>query len=288
MKKTLYTLCGVAFALCLFGCSSSDQESRIIAESKKVNDFFDRIFDEAVDRYPEWQTYQGIKKDYGKWSDRSEEMSLRSREIDKVNFEWLESSIDYDLLDAQTKVSYRMWVEGYHDDVKNFKYRNYNYPVNQMFGRHTGVPSFLINMHLIADKSDAEAYISRLSSMDYVFDQLLVGLKAREEIGIVPPKFVYPRSIESCRNIITGAPFDDSGEDSALLADFTKKVTDLEIEEDEKAQLIEAASAALVDVVKPAYEGLITFLEVQHDRADTDEVFGNSTMVKPSIMKRCV
>ena len=244
---------------------------RIAEESKTANEFFDRVFDEAVDRYPEWQTHLGIKKDYGKWSDRSESMARRELEITKENLEWLESSINYDLLDAQTKISYRIAVENYRDDINNFKYRLYNYPVNQMFGRHTEVPSFLINMHLVTSESDAEAYISRLQTVDFVFEQLIDGLILREENGIVPPKFVFPRAIESCRNIVTGTPFDESGEDSALLADFVAKVEALDIEADRKAEHVEEARLALVDVLQPAYGKLITFLEEQAKRATTED-----------------
>lgn len=264
-------LCGCLLAFLAAGCSSKSPETRIAEESKKANDFFDRVFDEAVDRYPEWQTYLGIKKDYHKWSDLSDSMAQREFEITKENLAWLESSIDYELLDAQTKISYQIAIEKYRDEISNFKYRLYNYPVNQMFGRHTGVPSFLINIHLVTSESDAEAYVSRLQSVDFVFEQLIDNLVLREENGIVPPKFVFPRAIESCRNILTGTPFDDSGKDSALLADFTTKVEALEIEADRKAELVEEARLALVQVLQPAYGALIAFLEKQANRATTKD-----------------
>ncbi len=253
--------------LLLFG----ELDPRVVAESKKANDFFERVYNEKVDRYPEWQTYLGIKKDYGEWDDGSEEMELRELAITKENMEWLQSSIDYDLLDEQTKISYRLAIQNAKDAIANFKYRRYNYPVNQMFGRHTGVPSFLINMHLMADGDDAEAYVSRLEGVDRVFEQLIENLDLREQIGVIPPKFVYPRAIESSRNIITGAPFDDSGEDSALWGDFREKLQALDLAEPRKVQLQNQARTALLEVVKPAYERLIDFLEAQEKRATTDD-----------------
>jgi uncharacterized protein (DUF885 family) len=243
---------------------------KIEAESIKANELFDRQFNEYIDRHPKNQTNLGIKKDYGDWNDESEAAKLLELEITKRKLKEIEETINYDLLDAKTKVSYRMAVESAKDHIRNFKYRHYDYPINQMFGMHSEVPSFLINMHLITDSTDAEAYISRLRKVDELFDQLFEGLNIREAAGIVPPRFVFPRALESCRNIISGTPFSDTGEDSALLADFKKKVDALELEEPLKRRLIHLATAALLDTVKPAYQKLIVFLEDQYQRANDD------------------
>ena len=244
---------------------------KVVAESEKANAFFERIYNEKVDRFPEWQTYLGIKKDYGDWNNDSDEIELRELEFTKENVEWLKSSINYDFLDLQTKISYRLALQNAENAVNHFKYRLYNYPVNQMFGRHTDIASFLINMHLVADARDAKAYVSRLNGVEQVFEQLLENLKLRDELGVIPPKFVFPRAIESCRNIISGAPFDESGEDSALWGDFRKKLQALDMDEPQKVMLQKQASEALVEVVKPAYDRLIAFLEKQEAKATTDD-----------------
>ena len=259
------------FGLLASAGSSAALDSKVVAESEKANSFFERIYNEKVDRFPEWQTYLGIKKDYGEWNNDSDEIELRELEFTKENVEWLKSSIDYDLLDLQTKISYRLALQNAEDAINRFKYRLYNYPVNQMFGRHTDVASFLINMHLVTEASDAEAYVSRLNGVGPVFEQLLENLKLREELGVVPPRFVFPMAIESCRNIISGAPFDESGEDSALWGDFRKKLQALDMEEPQKVMLQKKASEALVDVVKPAYNHLIAFLEKQEAKATTED-----------------
>lgn len=268
--KPLLPLFAAFLVSAVTAVASATDDPRIVAESKKANDFFERVYDEKVARYPEWQTYLGIKNDYGEWNDSSDEIEVRELAITKENVKWLKESIDYDLLDRQTKISYRLFVQNAEDAIDSFKYRLYNYPVNQMFGRHTQVASFLINMHQMKETSDAQAYVSRLNGVNEVFDQLLENLKIREEIGIVPPRFVFPRAIESSRNIITGAPFDESGEDSALWGDFRKKLQALDIEEPMKVKLQNEASKALVEVVKPAYDRLIAFLEDQEKRATED------------------
>ena len=75
LEKSNYSLYLAIFFLIL-GCSKSKKDSSpesIAVESKKANEFFDKVFNEYVDRSPIYQTYLGIKKDYGKLDDISPE-----------------------------------------------------------------------------------------------------------------------------------------------------------------------------------------------------------------------
>jgi len=260
---------GLSQLLC--SCAEDSGEQRNEDESKKVNDFFERVYTERVHRFPEWMTEQGIRDADNRWSDQSEANSLRERKIGDEELAWLKSEVDFERLDTKTKLSYRIAIQNYEKGRNNFKYRHYNYPINQMFGRHTGIPSFLINMHTVSSEKDAENYVERLQTVDYVFDQLIDNLKIREKVGVVPPKFVFPRVIESCGNIVMGRPFDESDDDSALLEDFKKKVEALELPEERKEELVAEASAALLEVLKPSYQKLIAFLKAQEEKATTDD-----------------
>ncbi|TQV75212.1 DUF885 domain-containing protein [Aliikangiella marina] len=235
--------------------------------SAKANQLFEEIFMQGVMRSPMYQTFLGIKQDQDKWNDLSEERQLEDLEITKQNLEKI-LAIDESQLDEQTKISYRLMKEGLQQEIEDFQWRYYNYPVNQMFGLHSGVASLLINQHRISDTADAKAYIARLNNLNTLFNQLVDGLKTRAEKGIIAPKFVYPYVIDDSRNIISGAPFSE-GEDSTLWADFKRKVEQLEIEASEKEQLLGEANKALISSVKPAYEQLIGYLEKLSDQADT-------------------
>jgi len=158
-----------------------------------------------------------------------------------------------------------------------------------MRGIHSQVPAFLINMHQITNKSDAEAYISRLNGVTVLFDQLIENLKEREAIGIMPPKFVFPKAIESSKNILIGLPFENSTKHSTLLEDFQNKLNKIELSEEDKKQLLADSKKALLSSIKPAYDKLIAFLEGQYQRASTDdgawkfpngEAFYNNALVR--------
>ena len=280
LKKTL--IATALSAVFLSGCQETSTNNNTQAnpatttqtevaqtESEKANAFFDETFMRDVMRSPVYQTYMGIKQDYDKWDDGSEARSLENLALAKKDLEALQQ-FNYDALDDNTKVSYDLLKQSLEETIADFKWRYHTYPVNQMFGTHSMVPAFLINQHQIASVDDANAYISRLNGIPTVFTQLEKDLEIRAEKGIIAPKFVFPHVIDSSKNILKGAPFEE-GEDSTLLADFKRKVNALEIEETQKNVLIATATESLSASVLPAYQSLINYLVKLEERADTKD-----------------
>lgn len=236
-------------------------------ESEKANALFEAIFMENIMASPIAQTYMGIKQDYDKWDDIGDEADaiklLRTKkQLAEVN------QLDATKLDPQTLLSLKLLKQNLQNDIDDYQWRYHNYPVNQMRGGHSMIASFLINQHQINNISDAQAYISRLNGVPKRLNQLKKALEIRAEKNIIAPKFVFSYVISDSQNIIKGAPF-DKGDDSALLADFSKKVNALDIQEKEKKTLITGAEKALVDKVKPAYNQLINYIETLAAQADT-------------------
>ena len=247
-------------------------DALVAAETTKANLFFDRVFDESVARSPEFMTQLGIKKDYDKWDDISEQRALEDFVIGVQHLAELRRTINFDLLDDQTKVSYRMYVRDAEREIEGWRWRYHNYPLNQMSGMHSEAPAFLINYHRVDTADDARAYITRLHGMAPLFAQLTANVQARAAKGIMPPKFVYPLLIGSCREVITGEPFDQSGKKSALLEDIEGKVGALkDPDAATKQKLLADARAALTGDVKPAYEKLIAVLQGQEKNATADD-----------------
>ena len=237
------------------------------SESEKANALFETIFMENIMASPIAQTYMGIKQDYDKWDDIGDEAD--ARELARTKKQLAEvNQLDASKLDPQTRLSLTLLTQNLNNDIKDYQWRYHNYPVNQMHGGHSMIASFLINQHQITDVSDAKAYISRLNGVPKRLSQLQQALEVRADKGIIAPKFVFGYVISDSQNIIKGAPF-DKGEDSALLADFRKKVNALSISEAEKAQLIADAEKALVSQVEPAYKTLIAYIKTLEAKADT-------------------
>jgi uncharacterized protein (DUF885 family) len=270
-NKSLLTLCAFTlFISCKKEPVRTYTENEITAESKKVNAFFEKSFEEQVDLSPELQTRLGIKKDYDKLDNDSPEADAKKLALQKKELIWLTDSVNVEALSKEVLLSYKLFKKKVENNIADYKYRLYNYPVNQMFGAQSGKPAFLINMHRIDDISDANAYISRLNEFNKYFTQLIKNLEAREAAGIVPPKFVFNKVIEDSENILKGKPFDNTDKKSTLLKDFSEKVSNLDIDTKTKSNLETLAKQALLTSVKPAYNSLISFIKKQKERANSD------------------
>lgn len=270
-NKSLLTLCAFTlFISCKKEPLRTYTENEITAESKKVNAFFEKSFEEQLDLSPELQTRLGIKKDYDKLDNDSPEADAKKLASQKKKLIWLTDSVNVEALSKEVLLSYKLFKKKVKNNITDYKYRLYNYPVNQMFGAQSGKPAFLINMHRIDTISDANAYISRLNEFNKYFTQLIKNLEAREAAGIIPPKFVFNKVIEDSENILTGKPFDNADKKSTLLKDFSEKVSNLDIDTKTKSNLEALAKQALLTSVKPAYNSLISFIKKQKERANSD------------------
>ena len=217
------------------------------------------------------KAYRGIKDaDYGKWDEYTDAAAIASRELDLRTLNELRRRFDRASLSPEDQLSYEIFESRVSRGESIFPFRKNAYVFDQMNGAQSDGPAFLINIHRVDTLADAEAYLSRLQTLDTFLDQAIAEARDRQARGILPPKWVFPYVINDARNIIAGAPY-GSGEDSALFADFKGKVNKLDIAEAEKNRLIEAGARALVNEVKPAYQRVIALMEEQQKAAGTDD-----------------
>lgn len=266
----------VVLALSLAGCGkqtsetaqTQDTEKQTPAatqsESEKLTAFFAHDFEEGLKDSPMSQSYLGYKWDYSEWDDLSraaeQENALKRRQ------RLTESrTFDLDKLSDQEKFSLRIYQMDLERQEANDAFRDQRYIVQQFGAIHTQVPSFLINIHRVADISDAQAYISRLSKVDALFEHVIEQMRIREEVGVFPPKWAYDQMIEASKNIISGAPFEEGTDDSTLWSDITQKIDKLELSDEQNAELKSQAKTALIEHVTPAYEKLIVEFKKQKE-----------------------
>ncbi len=102
-------------------------------------------------------------------------------------------------------------------------------------------------------------------------DQTIAQLALSADEGVIPRSFILPRLFSYIDGFLTGVPFDtDATEDSLLLADFRKKLARLSLPDREAPRFIADATAALSNVVKPAYLRLRAALVALQARATDD------------------
>ena len=269
MKKYILVLSSIV----LFSCQEnkqSNQEQNSISENKKVEDFFEKTFQEDVSDSPMMQTRLGKKTDYGKWDDFSNQKYPKDLEKSKVRLAFLKDSIKKSQLSKENQLSYELMKNQLQNEVEDYKYRFYDYPVNQMHGYQAELPAFLINMHKIDSKEDAKAYVSRLNGIKKVLEDVAEGLKIREKNGVLPPTFVFTKVLDDAQNVIKGYPFEEVKRSSTLWEDFTSKLEALKLKKAEKASLKEEAKKAMLTSVSSGYTTLIETLKDQNQRSISD------------------
>ena len=251
--------------------SAMAQESASEDPSARANALFDTFFDEQLELSPMSQAYLGRRVDYDRWDEVSEAQDRRVVALYRNQLDRLRQEVDYEELDEQTQISYDLFVRQNEEGIERFRYRHHYYLLDQMYGWQSRIPSFLINIHRVDSKEDAEAYIARLHGIAPLIDQVIARVDEKAELGLLPPKFVYDHTLSDSRNVISGAPFDDGEEENVLMADVRTKVTALDLPDEEEARLIEAAREALLTSVAPAYGRLIDRAATWQAAASTDD-----------------
>lgn len=237
-------------------------------EDERLAAFFEELFQRNLNESPTFQAQLGMKTDqYGEWDDFSDAEATRQHERTKNDLAHLRSEFDYDALSEQMQVSYRIFEFLQERSIRNFAYRFHGYAFSTMKNPVTFPVTFMQNIHRVDNLSDAEAYISRLNGLAGVGDDILEGINMAADRGIVPTSYSFDPVITDARNILKGAPFEDSDEDAALFADFKNKVDALEISAGEKQRLIGEASAALTNVFKPTVEKIVARIDELRDQS---------------------
>lgn len=279
----------VALAVLLAACQpdptsnnqSSDSSNNSVqtvtdtqSESKRVNDWFAKKYEEQLQASPMMLTFLGRKDHYDKIDIMTEAEEIRHLAIQKQNVEELKANFDYNKLNDEAKISYDIWVHQYEEALEGQQYNQNAYIFTQMQGIQAFAAQFLINFHKVDEEKDMLAYIKRISGVSQAISDLLVRAQANANKGVRPPKFAYEGVIEQAQALITGAPFTGGDDDSALWADVKRKIASLlDAEKIDKARadelLMQAKKALNTDFLK-TYQSLVAWFE--KDIVNTDEI----------------
>ena len=200
--------------------------------------FFDAYDKTNLEYSPEGKSYRGIRdEDYGLWSDNSDESSVAAQGRLQAAARTVRALYDPATLSAQDSLSVRLFDRIAKRSAILFPFRHYGYVFDQMNGAQSDIPAFLINIHSIANKAQAEAYVSRILRVGPSLDQLIGISRERADKGVLPPKWVYPYVLNDIDNLLK------AGDKNAVLDDFRGKVAKLDLAQAEKDKLNADATA---------------------------------------------
>lgn len=247
-----------------------------------IRHFYDRVFVEFAISNPELVTSMGIPVLYDMTKDDLKDVSDEKlwEEFNQMkdNLATLQS-YDLERQSEENQLNTRILEWYIQKQVEKEPYFYYDYPVNQMFGVQSNLPSFMENSHKLRNESDIEAYISRLSKFDTKFEQVVEGLKIREEAGVIPPKFVIAKVLNEMNGFIgqvdeTEINLEEDPDPvrrNILFTNFQKKVKEIEeLDEEKKNQYILAVEQEIRNTVFPAYRTLIDYFEELDSKATED------------------
>ena len=242
-----------------------DQPNSSAVEQRSVTDAFsdwlEVKYEQQVAFSPLTQTSLGRKTNYDKIDDYSEAASDEQFAWQAEAIQEMQAMFPYDDLTPEAQTSYDVMLYLYEQAKADRAFRSNGYIFEQMNAVQSSFPQILIAQHNVDTSADMEAYISRIGETGRAIEQLITRSKANAATGVHPPRFAFEAVITEATNLISGAPFDDSGNDNAIWEDANRKIDLLlsgeEIEFDQAEALRAAVRDALLNPWKSAYENLI-------------------------------
>ena len=232
--------------------------------------FYGRTFVRLVLQSPETVTQLGIPVLYNwtkdEWDDVSDVHLWKSFLQTKEDYATL-LSYDFARQSQENQLNTKILRTFLKNKVDGEVFFYHNYPVNQFGGIQSSLPSLLTSKHKLVSKSDIKGYIARLKGFEIKFDQVLEGLKIREQKGIIPPKFVIERVLDEMRDFVSKGV-----ESNILFTNFKEKVAVIkDLSAEEKSDFTQQVAHAIQTSVFNAYQKLIDYHEMLYTKATTDD-----------------
>jgi uncharacterized protein (DUF885 family) len=240
-------------------------------ETARINAWFETKFQEQLAFSPIQQTFLGQKS--GQLDDMSIAAQDKQLAWQRAAAAEMRKSFDYARLSPEAQTSYDVWVYQLEQAEAAVRFRTNAYIFDQMSAVHSFLPQLLIAFHRVDDVPDMEGYVNRIRESGRALRQLIEISKKNATTGVRPPRFAYGFVIDESTKIITGAPFTETGTDSAVWADAKAKIAALQkkglLTDDRAKALLAEVQAALTGPFKAGYDSLIAWQ--REDRAMAPE-----------------
>ncbi|HVT33397.1 MAG TPA: DUF885 domain-containing protein [Rhodanobacteraceae bacterium] len=227
----------------------------------KIDWFYGRVFAKFALQSPEmlsnmrilpsWLDFYSDKLDDASPAHEAELAAAIKDDVDVLH------RYDRSALDREGRLSYDVLDYFLSMQVEGDRFRDYDFPVNQLEGIQSSLPSFMAQTHQVNDRHDAETYIARLDRFPQKFAEVLDGLRLRERKGIIPPEFTVDEVLAQMQSFV-GTP---AGE-NMLYASFKEKLDKIApdaLDEAARTDLLSRVERSIEAKVYPAYRQLIGY-----------------------------
>jgi uncharacterized protein (DUF885 family) len=245
-NTTLFAL----LIICSFSAAAKAPEpvaSRIAAQ----NALFEEQYQSDLRRHPERATAIG---DY-RYNDQLEDYSPAAFQLQHaLDEDYLArlNAISTAAFPEQDHLSHAVMQRALAQRIENFKFKEYEMPVNHMEGPQTRLADMPLSVPLDSVKH-YEDYIARLHQIPRVFLQTEDVLRAGMKDNLMPVRFLIEKVPAQCEGVIAANPF--------LLP--TKKFP-AGISAEDQQRLTQLITAAVNNEVIPAYKGFAAFVAAEY------------------------
>jgi uncharacterized protein (DUF885 family) len=244
------TILFALLVICSFSAAAKAPEpvaSRIAAQ----NALFEEQYQSDLKRHPERATAVG---DY-RYNDQLDDYSPAGFQLQHALDEDFLARLDAIStagLPEQDHLSHEVMQRALKQRIANFKFKEYEMPVNHMEGPQTRLADMPLSVPLDSVKH-YEDYIARLHQIPRVFMQTEDVLRAGMKDNLMPVRFLIEKVPAQCEGVIAANPF--------LLP--TKKFPAGFSTEDQQ-RLTQLITAAVNNEVIPAYKGFAAFVATEY------------------------
>ena len=235
----------------------------------KIDWFYGRVFGEFALQSPEllsnmrilppWLDFYSDDLDDASPAHEAKMAEMIKRDVDTLH------RYDRAALDRDGGLSYDVLDYFLSIQVEGDRFRDYDFPVNQLSGIQSSLPNFMAQTHQVNNKHDADAYIARLDKFPLKFGQVVDGLKVRESKGVIPPQFTVEEVLTQMQGFIS-----KPAAENMLFKSFKEKLDKIPSEtmdQPTRDSLLSRVSGSIDKSVYPAYQQLIDYFKTLQPKA---------------------
>ncbi len=237
-----------------------------------ISIFYTKVFAEFLFEEPELLSSLGLVEQFGitghngKLGDASPAHQQRQLDRTKKNLAQLRS-YPLDKQNESQRLSTQVLDWFLDRAVEGERWQFHNYPVNQLFGAQSQFPSFMANTHRLLAPRDCEYYVQRLEALPRKFDQIMEGLRIREEKQIIPPRFVVEKVLKEMTAFVA-----QPAAENILASSFKTRAAKIDkLSEQQRADFQTRVESTVTAKVYPAYQKLIDYFTALLPKTTTDD-----------------
>lgn len=238
-------------------------ETPLEQRRKALEDLLAEQWQYVLSTNPEFASILGDKR----WNDRISDASQAA--IDRDYAEAKRFLQRLDVIDTtgfpeQEILNKTLMVEQLRNRIEDQEYREWEMPVNQMFGAHIDTPQ-IVDLLEFSTVKDYDDYISRLRQYPRLFDETIAHMRKGIEHGLMPPRFLLDKVATQSASIIAASP------ETSPFAKPLEKLPTTFSDTDQK-RIRQELLRAIGDSINPAYARFTTFVKEEYAPKGRSEV----------------